>query len=226
MRTISKNVSISVLALTLTVPLVAHADIGVYVKGGTLGVGGGVGIGVTDSIRLRAGYTALNISRDISDTDIDYSGDLKLGGGEALVDWHPFNSGFRVTGGLSFSRNKITADAEPSGGTYTNNDRTYTAAEIGSLDGSIKFKSTAPYLGVGWGDVVGKDGRFSFIADIGILFQGSPDTKLNVNCGSAVSPTECAQIQSDVDAEERDLKDKADDYKYWPVLSLGVAYRF
>jgi len=226
MRVISRSISAGVVALVLAAPLLARADVGIYAKGGTLGVGGGVGVGITDSIRLRAGYTALNISRDISDTDVDYSGDLKLGGGEALVDWHPFAGSFRITGGLTFNRNKVTADGKPSGGTYTLNDHTYTTAEIGSLDGTVKFKSTAPYLGVGWGDVVDKAGHFSFIADIGILFQGSPDTKLNVNCGTAVSAMQCAQINSDVKAEERDLNDKADDYKYWPVVSLGVAYRF
>lgn len=220
-----KALGMGLAALVMAVPAFA-TEVGVYVKGGTLGIGGGIGASITDSIRVRAGYTALNISRDISDTDVDYHGDLKLGGGEALLDWHPFNGTFRVTGGLSFSRNKITADGKPSGGTYTINDHTYTAAEIGSLDGSVKFKSTSPYLGIGWGDVVGKDGRFSFIADIGILFQGSPDASLHANCGSAVTPTQCAQIKSDVAEEERDLQDKADDYKYWPVLSLGVAYRF
>jgi hypothetical protein len=218
-------VGVGAVIAAMAMPALA-TEVGIYAKGGTLGVGGGIGIGITDSIRARAGYTALNISRDISDTDVDYHGDLKLGGGEAMLDWHPFNGTFRVTGGLSFNRNKITADGRPSGGTYTLNDHTYTAAEIGTLDGDVKFKSTAPYLGIGWGDVVDKAGHFSFIADIGILFQGSPDANLHVNCGSAVSPVQCAQIKSDVAAEERDLKDKADDYKYWPVLSLGVAYRF
>lgn len=204
----------------------ARADVGIYAKGGTLGVGGGVGFGLTDTLRLRAGYTALKVSKDISQTDIDYSGDLKLGGGEALLDWHPFHGTFRVTGGLTFNRNEVTVDAEPTNGTYELNGNTYLASEIGDLDGKVDFKSTAPYLGIGWGDVVGKDGRFSFIADIGVLFQGSPDAKLNVNCGPAVSPTECASIRSDVQEEERELQDDADDFEFWPVVSVGVGYRF
>lgn len=221
-----RAISIASVAVVLSAPLLAFADVGVYVKGGTLGVGGGVGIGVTDTLRVRAGYTALKVSKDISQTDVDYSGDLKLGGGEAMLDWHPFNGSFRVTGGLTLNRNEVTADASPSNGTYTLNGNTYLASEVGNLDGKVDFKSTAPYLGVGWGDVVGKDGRFSFIADIGVLFQGSPDARLNVNCGPAVPAPECARLKSDVQEEERELQDDADDYKFWPVISLGVAYRF
>jgi hypothetical protein len=204
----------------------ARADVGVYAKGGTLGVGGGLGVGLTDTLRLRAGYTALKVSKDISKTDIDYSGDLKLGGGEAMLDWHPFHGNFRVTAGLTLNRNEITADAEPTNGTYELNGNTYLASEIGTLDGKVEFKSTAPYLGIGWGDVIDKDGKFSFIADIGLLFQGSPDAKLNVRCGPAVPASECDDIRSDVDEEERELQDDADDYKIWPVISVGLAYRF
>jgi hypothetical protein len=204
----------------------ARADVGIYAKGGTLGLGGGVGVGLTDTLRLRAGYTALKVSKDISQTDIDYSGDLKLGGGEAMLDWHPFHGIFRVTGGLTFNRNEVTVDAKPTNGTYELNGVTYLASEIGDLDGKIDFKSTAPYLGIGWGDVVDKDGRLSFIADIGVLFQGSPDAKLSANCGPAVSPSECASIQSDIREEERELQDDADDFEFWPVVSVGVAYRF
>lgn len=210
----------------ITMAAMAQADIGIYAKGGTMGIGGGIGVGVTDSLRLRAGYTALKVSKDISQTDIDYSGDLKLGGGEAMIDWHPFHGTFRVTGGLVFNRNEVTADGRPTDGTYTINGNTYLAAEVGSLDGKVEFKSTAPYLGVGWGDVVDKDGRFSFIADIGLLFQGSPDASLHANCGSAVPALECARLQSDLREEESELEDDADDYKIWPVVSVGVAYRF
>lgn len=215
------------MAVCVALASTAHAaDVGVYAKGGTLGIGGGIGVGLTDTLRLRAGYTALKVSKDISQTDVDYSGDLKLGGGEAMLDWHPFHGTFRITAGLTLNRNEITANAEPTNGTYELNGNTYLASEIGDLDGHVDFKSTAPYLGVGWGDVIDKDGRLSFIADIGVLFQGSPDAKLNLRCGAAVSADECASIRADVREEERELQDDADDFEFWPVVSVGLAYRF
>ncbi len=209
-------------------PVVAGAEVpvGVYAKAGTLGFGGGVGIGITDSLRGRVGYTTYKISKDVTETDVNYHGDLKLGGAEALLDWHPFEGTFRITGGLVFNRNKITVDGKPSNGTYTINDNTYTAAEVGSLDGDIKFKSTAPYIGIGWGDVAKKEGHFSFVADIGVMFQGSPDAKLNVSCGTAVPTATCDQLHSDVAEEQSKLNHDLSSYKYWPVIDIGLAYRF
>ena len=211
----------------LCAPLLAHAEIGIYAKGGTLGVGGGVGYGISDVLTARVGYTTLNINRDINTTDVDYKGKFKLGGAEALLDWHPFAGTFRVTGGLVFNRNKIDVDAKLDQ-SVTISGQSYQASDLGSLSGTVKFKTTVPYLGIGWGNVVGKDGNFHFIADIGVEFQGSPDVKLSGGCSAttALTPTQCDQLQANIQAEEKDLNNKVSDYKWWPVLNVGVAYRF
>ena len=219
----------SLLLAALCAPLLVHAEVGIYAKGGTLGLGGGVGVGISDTVSARLGYTALNINHDIDTDNVDYKGKFKFGGAEALLDWHPFASSFRVTGGVVFSRNKIDVDAKLNQATVDINDTTYAVSDIGSLKGSVKFKSTVPYLGIGWGNVAGKDGNFHFVADIGVEFLGSPNVKLHGGCTAAFAtsnPTECAQLASDIRAEEDDLNSKADDYKWWPVLNLGVAYRF
>lgn len=223
-----KSLGISVLASALCAPLLAQADIGIYAKGGTLGVGGGIGYGISDKLTARLGYTAYNLDRDINTSDVDYKGTFKLGGAEAMLDWHPFNGVFRVTGGLIFSRNKIEVDAKLNR-TVTINGASYNAGDLGDLSGTIKFKSTTPYLGIGWGNVVGKNGNLHFIADIGVQYLGSPDVNLNASCsaqGLANAPTECAQLGQNVQAEEHDLNNKAEDYKFWPVLNIGLAYRF
>ena len=213
----------------LCAPLLAHAEIGIYAKAGTLGLGGGVGYGFNDMFTVRAGYTAFSFDHDVNTTDIDYSGKFKLGGGEALVDWHPFEGTFRITGGVIFSRTKLDVDAKLNNTTVTINDTVYQTSEIGSLSGSVKFRSTAPYLGIGWGNVAGNDGNFHFVADIGIEFLGSPDVKLRGGCTDtfqANNPVECAQLASDIQTEEKSLNNEVKDYKWWPVLNVGLAYRF
>ena len=210
-------------------PLLAHAELGIYVKGGTLGIGGGVGYGISDVLTARVGYTAYDLDHDINTSDVDYKGKFKLGGAEALLDWHPFESTFRVTGGLVFNRTKIDVDAKLNQTTVTINNTVYNTSDVGSLSGTAKFKSTVPYLGIGWGNVAGKDAGFHLIADIGVEFLGSPDVKLHGGCTAAFqtsNPTECAQLASDIQAEEKDLNNKVSDYKWWPVLDIGVAYRF
>ena len=217
------------LLIGLCAPFLAHAELGIYVKGGTLGFGGGVGYGISDVLTGRVGYAAYSFDHDVDTTDVNYTGQFKLGGAEALLDWHPFAGTFRVTGGLIFNRNKIDVDAKLNQPTVTINDVPYSTSDIASLSGTVKFKTTVPYLGIGWGNFAGKDSHFHFVADIGVEFQGSPDVKLQGGCTAAFqasNPTECAQLASDVQAEQKDLNNKVSDYKWWPVLNIGLAYRF
>ncbi|HEY3698867.1 MAG TPA: hypothetical protein VGK97_06010 [Spongiibacteraceae bacterium] len=219
----------SLLLASLCAPMLAQADVGIYAKGGTLGLGGGVGFGISDAVTARVGYTTLSLNRDINTSNVDYKGKFKIGGAEALLDWHPFAGTFRVSGGLVFSRNKIDVDAKLNQATVDINNTTYNVSDIGSLNGTVKFKSTVPYLGIGWGNVVGKEGNLHLVADIGVEYQGSPDVKLHGGCTTAFlasNPAECAQLASDIKAEEKDLNNKVSDYKWWPVLNIGIAYRF
>ncbi len=218
----------TLLAAIFCAPMIAQADIGIYAKAGTLGLGGGIGYGIGDTVTARVGYTAFNLNRDINSSDVDYKGSFKLGGAEALLDWHPFEGTFRVTGGVIFSRNKINVDAKLNR-TVTINGVDYNPGDLGDLSGDVKFKSTTPYLGIGWGNVAGKNGNFHFVADIGVQYLGSPKVNLNASCtaqGLATAPTECAQLDQNVQAEERDLNKEVDNYKWWPVISVGLAYRF
>ncbi|MFT3931775.1 MAG: hypothetical protein QM709_15915 [Spongiibacteraceae bacterium] len=220
-----KSLKASLLATALCAPLLAHAEFGIYAKAGTFGFGGGIGYGVTENLTARLGYTAFNYDTDVDTDDVNYDAEAKIGGGELMLDWHPFSGSFRLTAGMIANRNKIDVEAKANQ-SVTINGTTYTSSQLGTLDGTVDFKSTAPYLGIGWGNVAGKNGNFHFVADIGVVFQGSPDVKLNGTCGASLSAPQCSQLQSNVQAEEDDLNDEVSDYKHWPVISFGLGYRF
>lgn len=203
------------------------ADLGLSVTAGTTGLGAHVIVPLQKQLDARVGASILNYSYDGSTSSVDYDFKLKLKTIDALLDWYPWAGGFRVTSGVVYNGNKITANARPTAaGTYTLNGNTYTAANAGSLNGQIDFRNFAPYLGIGWGNAAGADkGGFSFSSDIGVLFQGSPRTALANNGCSAPAPV-CAQLASDVAAENARLKDEVKDFKAYPVLRVGVSYRF
>jgi hypothetical protein len=91
----------------------------------------------------------------------------------------------------------------------------------------MKFNSTAPYLGVGWGNPVAKDKTWGFVMDLGILFQGSPKVTSTVNCGAAIQGTPtCTQLKNDVATSTTKLESDSSSFKYWPVISLGLSYHF
>jgi len=62
---------------------------------------------------------------------------------------------------------------------------------------------------------------FSF--DLGVLYQREPNVALRVACGTT---GRCAQLQSDVAADQVSLQDDLKDFKFYPAVSFGIGYRF
>lgn len=216
-----------VLALCGAFATAAHAEgLGVYVNGGTTGFGLGVAGGMAESVTGRLSFDTWK--RTISRTNGygNYNVDLKLQNVAALVDWYPFGGAFRTTFGLVANGNKANLTPTSVSGSYTFNGQTYLVSDVGSYSGEMKFNSTAPYLGIGWGNPVAKAKTWGFVSDIGVLFQGSPKITSSVTCGSALTTTQCAQLQSDVAASTVKLENDVKNYKYWPVISVGLSYHF
>ena len=130
-----------------------------------------------------------------------------------LADWHPFESAFRLSGGLLINGNGLTGNARPA-----------TPVRIGNADYSvdsvnleISYNEIAPYFGLGWDTTFGDHDNWGFAFDLGLIYSGAPDAKLNVS--GAVSA-------DDVRREREDLQNELDSLKWWPVVSLGLVYQF
>lgn len=211
------------LVVTCFAALSAHAA-GVGLRAGTMGVGGDVSFELAPTVSVRLGLSGLNYSNNVDKTDVRYDGKLKLSNASALVDWNVAGP-FRLTAGLVGGSNKIDVNGTPTGGTFTFNGTSYNASDVGTLSGTIKpGRSTAPYLGLGFGSVARKG--VGFYADLGVIFQGSPKARLAATCDAATPPTLCTQIQSDVAQEQQRLQDDLNSFKYYPVVNIGVSYGF
>lgn len=205
----------------------AMAGVAVGVRAGTFGYGADFDIGLSPTLNLRLGYNTLSYDRTLEDTDVTYDGTLKIGAVSAILDWHAFNGGFRLSAGAVEKGPKIDVTGKPTAGTYEIDGTTYTAAEVGNLSGTIKMgDSVAPYIGIGWGNTVDAEDRVTFLLDIGAVHTGSPKATLNVNCGASVPTLRCNQLRNDVNDEKADLEEEAKDYEWYPVVSLGFAVRF
>jgi hypothetical protein len=205
----------------LALPGLASADTSLGLRGGTLGGGAELSYALSQraAVRLNAdGYTRKQTS---TQADIDYDMKLKLQTASLLGDLFPFANNFRVSLGAMFNGNKFSLKGQPTGPGYVINGNPYGAAEVGSLEAAVKFRKASPYFGIGYGRPI-KSG-LSLIFDAGIMFQGSPRSKIDVNCGTTAR---CAQLQSDAKAEESSLDDSLHKFKYYPVISLGLAYTF
>lgn len=216
---------VMILAAGLTANCASAADFGTSLDIGTTGLGVHVTKAVAPKVNARFGVNFASYSYDGNTSDVEYDFKLKLATADALLDYHPFDGAFRLSGGAVYNGNKIEAKAKPNGnGTYTINGNTYSSATVGSLDGKIDFRKVAPYLGIGWGNAA-KEAGWGFAMDLGVTFQGSPKTEL-ASSGCSASAASCAQLASDVQAENAKLADEVKDFKAYPVIRLGVSYRF
>lgn len=220
-----KMMKFAVLAGIMTAGAAQGGDYGIYATAGTIGLGGGVAANFGSHVGARLGYTAFNYDiDDLEESDLTFNGEAELGGLQALLDWYPFAGGLRISVGAVESA-RVTLNATPVGGTFTFDGVEYSAANVGEARGKAEFRSLAPYVGIGFGRALTLDGRFSFTGDIGVAFTGTPDITLSVTCNSANAML-CAALDDDAAAEQAQLQQDAKDYKYWPVLSFGVSYRF
>ena len=203
----------------------AHAgqfDLGANV--GTLGYGPQLGLTLApNTLDMRVAANFLNYSYNTTSNGIKYDGHLKLRSTALLFDWHPFSGMFRLTAGAIFNGNKFDLTGQPQAGqTYTLNGVSYTASTGDQVSATVKFPSTAPYLGIGWGDNSVKPG-FHFTSDIGVMYQGKPKSSVSIHTTSSAAQPAADQYAAQ---EEQKLNSDLKRFKWYPVVQLGVVYRF
>lgn len=198
----------------------AAGSFGVGVTAGTLGIGPEVNFR-GDNFGVRASATFFNMSRDVESDGIEYEGDLKLRSFGGSVDFYPGVGGFRISPGLRISNNRVELKATPAATTTVQvGDVTYTGAEIGTLTGEIKPNKLAPTLTVGYGG--GKGAGVYFGIDAGVMFQGSPEVK-NLRRSSAIP---VPGIDAEIAREAAEIEDDINNFKIYPILQLGLGFRF
>lgn len=197
---------------------------GIGIRAGTTGAGVDFGWSLAPTLSARIGYSGLSYSTTYAETDVSYDTKLKLSNLSGFLDWSPLGP-FRLTAGIIGNSSKANMTGTPTGGTFTINGATYSAADVGTLSGTVEpGTSAAPYLGIGYGNVAGAGVNFYF--DLGVMFQGAPTASLSASCGPAVPPAQCTQIRNDVAAEQQRLQEKLDKYKVFPVLNIGLTIGF
>jgi hypothetical protein len=215
--------STSLLAVTaLLAPLAASADPVDPSVGFSLGTNGGgfsLSVPLTQSLSGRFQYTALNENSSANSLDNTYSGKLQARSVSLLADFHPFGNGFIFSTGAFFPNFSIVGNAQPnSDGTYSINGVKYSG--ITSLSDTAKWTKTSPYFGIGWSPLPNQHG-LGFAADLGAAFVGAP--QVNVTATGSASGT--MPTQAGLAGERQNLQG-AMNYTIYPVIDVGLRYRF
>jgi len=210
--------------------------IGIGVKVSTLGIGGEVAIAVSHRTNVRFGFNAFTYGHTFDKDGATYKGNLDLRSAQATYDIF-FLKGLHLSPGVLFyNGNQVTANVSvPGGQTFSLSNTTYMSDAANPVAGTGKLTvyKAAPMLLFGIGNLVPRSGHFSTSFEIGAAYQGPPRVVLNLG-GSACDSTGlfCRSIasdptiQSNIVAEQAKLNRSASPYKFYPVISFGVGYKF
>lgn len=206
-------------------PLRALAQDGRLAVGGNIGT---PGLGVelqyklSDSFVLRGGGDWMNFDHDQTYSGVDYSAKLKTSTAGAFVDWHPGGGGFFLSGGSYFGERQARLDGRPTGPTQIG-DLTFTPEQIGTIRGDVEMSKAQPFVGLGWDNTFARGGRWGFRVLGGVSFSDKPKVDLTATDGTlAGDPT----FQAELQREEDNVRDDAKGFKYFPIVQVGLNYRF
>ena len=128
---------------------------------------------------------------------------------------------FHLTGGIITNPLEFTGVGVPTGSGYEIDGTTYTAAQVGTLNGSGEFPSVLPYVGFGFGTPANSHKGVKFVVDLGVGI-GQPTLNL-----TATNPMNNAQLAAHVESQRVKTQDDIRKYfKVYPSVTLGLAFAF
>lgn len=230
MKTIQSGAAIAALLLLFSIP--ADADVAIGARAGTLGVGAELTVGLTPQLNGRVGIGGFDYTderREVS--DIEYDAEARLRTATALLDWHPGGRGFRLTAGVVWNGTEVEGNSlPPASGAYDIGGVQVPVEILGTLDAEAEFDPIAPYVGLGWGNAVRTSRKVGFSFEIGAVFAGEADIELTPRLPAdspiATNPLARQALEILLNREEADLEEDVADYDIYPVVSLGLTYRF
>jgi len=213
-----KRPPLIILALFLLLPSgLAAQGFSIGGRAGTLGFGGEAAVGLSDNLAIRGGIGSFFFEFTGEASDVEYTVSPPSWIGTVGVDLYPTGGSFRLMGGFLIRDGDITMESEDvsAAGGVEIGDVEYT--ESGTLHGTLSNKTTAPFVGLGFGNHT--RGGVGFFIDFGLAFVGDTDVTLEARGPLASAPG----IQENLAEEAQSVEDDAGEYlKYWPILNLGI----
>ncbi|HRH20658.1 MAG TPA: hypothetical protein PLE81_08480 [Brevundimonas sp.] len=177
---------------------------------------------VTSYISLRATYEKLDVEREQGVDDITYGGQLDSGVLGGFVQIHPAESSFFVSGGALFGERSVALSAQPSAPVSIGN-QTFTPTQIGRLQGEADLGDRAVAVSTGWDSTFGRVRGLGWRVAAGVAVGPSPEIHMN-SVGGTLSSDPI--LQSQLRIEEGRIEDEAQDYRIYPVVQVGLTWRF
>lgn len=219
---------------TVTHPAAISAEIG------TLGYGANIGWALNDKTELQAGWAGGDVSDFSSHVNVNgvrYNiDDADFSNPYLGVQLRPMANWFTMGAGIIVPDNDIQVSAEGKNNIFKVGDVDYSAADTGTLKGTIEHRNTlAPYATIGFRPNI--TNNFGLFGEIGAAYMGKTDATVRAdgNPNEFVGYTDATGVvdkanstvtRGDVAASaQNELEDK--NYLEWmPIVKVGATYRF
>jgi hypothetical protein len=203
---------------------------------GTLGAGAELATPLSSAFNLRVGCDAVSFRYPFSLDGLNYTTSLRLSSARANLDWFLFRGSFHLSPGIFYANNSGVAIASvPPGKPFELGDQPLINTVDDPIGGTASIaypRRLAPMLTAGFGNLIPRDGRhFTMPIEFGVAFTGQPHMNVQLN-GTACTNQGCFDIavdptsQQNLTAEIRKLNGNLKKLTVYPILTVGVAYRF
>jgi hypothetical protein len=174
---------------------------------------------MSPTLGVRGEYAGgLSVNKDGNQDGVNVIGNFKASRLGAFADWFPLGGGFRLVGGLTANDIKADLNGVGSGNSTINGKTIDMTGETFNVQ--VKFPSTTPYLGIGYGHQKSDTKGFGFYADLGVMIGTfTADTTTSLVNKKGVT-------QADVDAQTQKIRDSLSGMSALPSASLGLLYRY
>jgi hypothetical protein len=193
-------------------------------KVGTLGIGLEASWRPLPWLDLRAGANQYDYDDTGSQAGINYDATLGLETFYTTANFRFPLSPFRMTVGAFNNGNEVQLVSQDMPA-YEIGGIPYPADQVGTLRSGATFEDFAPYLGAGFDFNV--FGRVGLALDFGVLWQGEPIVALTADGPLATDPSPAGDLfRSSLETERQELESEVEDFKAYPVVSIGFNFNF
>lgn len=195
------------------------SKLAVGAKIGTMGVGVEGRAVLAQGIYGRAGANYFQFEHKFGAAPIAYKAKLSLFTVPLVLDYHPIDdSGFRLSAGIAYNGNKVTANATPTANA-TLYGATYSPAALGKIHATLKLgNKIGGIVAIGYDNSLISNEFWSLNAEAGIMYCGKPKLKISADGLLATDKTLIQNLKNDANNKLNRVKNYL---KILPILSLG-----
>jgi len=206
-------------------------SVGFNYKAGTLGLGVDFVINFNKTLDSRLSINGYSQFRNLSFYNktldsfqkLNIKGDLQSS--SILLDIHPWQNSFYFSYGAYYSKNKINVNYKPVSGEIDLGDHKYPSMQIGNIDTVINLKHKLnPYFGIGLSSMDIND-KWHFIVDIGAIYINKPLSTVKAKASKGFESMQTI-LDNESKIEENKINKYIKKFKVYPVVSVGVGFKF